>query len=338
MASQDPGTGPAKAVARRALVSYAELQILFAIIVLSLIYAVLFPDSFATTGTMLNMARVAGILLAVAIAQSFALIVGGFDISVGATMGLTSVVAATLMVSDVAIPLAICAGILTGAAVGLVNGIGIAVFRVTPFVMTLGMLTAARGLADLIANGGTIVGLPRAFSLFGRSEWFGVPSAACIGGIVMVFAWVVLQRSRAGLYIYSIGGSLETARVAGVPIVRYQILAYTICGALAAVAGLMLTSRVSVSQGSLGQGYELLSVATAVIGGVLIGGGVGRLFGVLLGVALITVLTTGLDIAGVNPFVQQMVTGSVLVLAVLISNLRSGRIGFLANAFGKSGR
>ena len=118
-----------------------------------------------------------------------------------------------------AIPLAICAGILTGAAVGLVNGIGIAVFRVTPFVMTLGMLTAARGLADLIANGGTIVGLPRAFSLFGRSEWFGVPSAACIGGIVMVFAWVVLQRSRAGLYIYSIGGSLETARVAGVPIV-----------------------------------------------------------------------------------------------------------------------
>jgi ribose transport system permease protein len=296
--------------------TYAELQILLAAAVLAIVFAVLYPDSFATTGTGLNMARVAGILLVVAIAQSFALIVGGFDISVGATMGLTSVVAATLMVGGVGIGWAILAGILTGSAVGLVNGIGIAVFRVTPFVMTLGMLTAARGLADLIANGGTIVGLPREFALFGRSAWYGVPSAACIGAIVLVLAWIVLQRTRAGLYIYSIGGSLETARVAGVPIVRYQVLAYTLCGALAAVAGLMLTSRVSVSQGSLGQGYELLSVATAVIG-------------VVLGVALITVLTTGLDIAGVNPFVQQMVTGSVLVLAVLISNFRSGRIPFL---------
>jgi ribose/xylose/arabinose/galactoside ABC-type transport system permease subunit len=321
----------------RGLISYAELQILLAIVVLSLIYAVMFPDSFATSGTMLNMARVAGILLVVAIAQSFALIVGGFDISVSATMGLTSVVAATLMVSDVAIGWAILAGILTGAAVGLVNGIGIAVFRVTPFVMTLGMLTAGRGLADLIANGGTIVGLPRTFAMFGRNAWYGVPSAACIALIVMVLAWFVLQRTRAGLYIYSIGGSLETARVAGVPIVRYQILAYAICGALAAVAGLMLTSRVSVSQGSLGQGYELLSVATAVIGGVLIGGGVGRLFGVVLGVALITVLTTGLDIAGVNPFVQQMVTGSVLVFAVIISNLRSGRVGLFGRISRKSG-
>lgn len=316
-----------KPAARRpALMTYAELQILLAALVLGIFFAILYPDSFATSGTALNMARVAGILLVVAIAQSFALIVGGFDISVGATMGLTSVVAATLMVGGAGIGWAILGGVLTGSAVGLVNGLGIAVFRVTPFVMTLGMLTAARGLADLIANGGTIVGLPREFALFGRSAWYGIPSAACIGAIVLVLSWIILQRTRAGLYIYSIGGSIETSRVAGVPIVRYQVLAYTLCGALSAVAGLMLTSRVSVSQGSLGQGYELLSVATAVIGGVLIGGGVGRLFGVVLGVALITVLTTGLDIAGVNPFVQQMVTGTVLVLAVLISNFRSGRI------------
>jgi ribose/xylose/arabinose/galactoside ABC-type transport system permease subunit len=310
------------------LFSSAELQILLAIISLGIVYTLSFPDSFATTGTMMNMARVAGILLVVAIAQSFALIVGGFDISVGATMGLTGVVASTLMVSDVSILVAIVAGILTGAVVGMTNGIGIAVFKVTPFVMTLGMLTAARGLADLIANGGTIVGLPREFALFGRAAWYGVPSAACIGAIVLVIAWVILQRSRAGLYIYAIGGSQETARVAGVPIVLYQILAYTVCGSLAAVGGLMLTSRVSVSQGSLGTGYELLSVATAVIGGVLIGGGVGRLFGVVLGVALITVLTTGLDIAGVNPFVQQMVTGCVLVGAVLIANLRTSSGGW----------
>ncbi len=304
----------------------AEIQILSAIIVLCIVFSFMFPDSFATTGTLLNMARVAGILLVVAIGQSFALIVGGFDISVGSTMGLVSVVCATLMLSDFGVGTAIALGILTGAAVGLVNGIGIAFFRVTPFVMTLGMLTAARGLADWIANGGTMTGLPRAFAMFGRNMWWGVPSAACIALIVGVIAWLVLQRTRAGLYIYAIGGSLETARVAGVPIVRYQMLAYTICGALAGIAGLMLTSRVGVAQGSLGQGYELLSVATAVIGGVLIGGGVGRLSGVVLGVILITVLTTGLDIAGVNPFVQQMVTGCVLVGAVLVANARSGKV------------
>ena len=313
-----------------------ELQILSAIVVLAIVFWVAFPDSFGTSGTLLNMARVAGIMLVVSIGQSFALIVGGFDISVGATMGLVSVVSATLMLGGVSVPLAIVFGILTGTAVGLVNGIGIALFRVTPFVMTLGMLTAGRGLADYIGNGGTMTGLPRSFALFGRAAWWGVPSAACIAIIVLIIAWFILQRTRAGLYIFAIGGGRETARVSGTPVVWYEMLAYTLCGTLAGVGGLMLTSRVSVAQGSMGQGYELLSVATAVIGGVAIGGGVGRLTGVVLGVLLITVLTTGLDIAGVNPFVQQMVTGCVLIAAVLVANARSGNLRNLLRVFRRS--
>jgi ribose transport system permease protein len=304
----------------------AELQILLAIVALALVFSFAFPESFATSGTALNMGRVAGIMLVVSIGQTFALIVGGFDISVGATMGLVSVTTALLMKGNVPVPQAIALGILAGAAVGLINGIGIAALRVTPFVMTLGMLTAVRGFADQLANGGSITGLPRAFALFGRGSWLGVPSAACIAAIAMVIAWLILQRTRAGLYIFAIGGSRETARVSGISVAVYETLAYTLCGAMAGVGGVMLTSRVSVAQGSLGQGYELLSVATAVIGGVQIGGGVGRLSGVLLGVLLITVLTTGLDIAGVNPFVQQIVTGLVLILAVLVSKVRSLQI------------
>jgi ribose/xylose/arabinose/galactoside ABC-type transport system permease subunit len=138
-----------------------------------------------------------------------------------------------------------------------------------------------------------------------------------------VIAWFILQRTRAGLYIFAIGGSRETTRVAGVFVELYEVLAYALCGTMAGVGGVMLTSRVAVAQGSLGQGYELLSVATAVIGGVLIGGGVGRLTGVVLGVVLVTVLNTGLDIAGVNPFVQQIVTGLVLISAVLLSKARA---------------
>jgi len=299
-----------------------ETQILLAIMLVAGFFSALFPDSFATTTTLNNMARVAGILAVVSIGQTFALVVGGFDISVGATMGFASVVAALLMKSGFDMPVAVCLALLAGASVGLVNGVGIAIFRVTPFVMTLGMLTAVGGLANQLANGGTITGLPRTLSMLGRSNWGFIPSAAAIAAIVLLLSWLVLQRTRIGLYIYSIGGSRETSKVAGVPVALHELIAYVACGLLAAVAGIMLTARVGVSQASLGQGYDLLSIATAVIGGVAIGGGSGRLSGVVLGVIFITVLTTGLDIAGVNPFVQQIITGAVLVAAVIVSKSR----------------
>ncbi|WP_158812143.1 ABC transporter permease [Beijerinckia sp. L45] len=296
-----------------------ELQILVGIVVLALAFAWMFPDSFSTSGTMMNMARVAGILLVVSIGQSFVLIVGGFDISVGATMGLVSIVVSLLLVGGTPIGAALPIGLAVGAIVGFVNGIGVAFLRITPFVMTLGMLTFAKGLADELGDGGTITRLPSALAYFGRRNWGVLPSSGCIAAIVLAVAWFVLQRCRAGLYLFAIGGSRETTRVAGVRVAAYEIIAYTICGLLAGLGGIMLTSRVSVGQGSLGQGYELLSIATAVIGGVAIGGGVGRLTGVLLGVLLITILTTGLDIAGVNPFIQQMITGIVLIIAVVVS-------------------
>jgi ribose/xylose/arabinose/galactoside ABC-type transport system permease subunit len=300
-----------------------EIQIFVAIVCLTGAFTYAFPDSFATSGTLLNMSRVAGIMLVVSIGQSFALIVGGFDLSVGATMGLVSVTCALLMKMGLGAGESVALAVLAGATVGLINGVGISVLGVTPFVMTLGILTAAHGLADQLANGRVITGFPREFSLYGRASWFGAPSAACIAIAVLFFAWFILQRTRAGLYIFSIGGSRETTRVAGVFVELYEILAYTLCGAMAGAGGVMLTSRVAVAQGSLGQGYELLSIATAVIGGVLIGGGVGRLTGVVFGVILITVLNTGLDIAGVNPFIQQIVTGIVLICAVLLSKARA---------------
>ena len=311
----------------------AEIQIFLAIVVLAILFSYAFPDSFATSGTLLNMARVAGIMMVVSIGQSFALIVGGFDISVGATMGLVSVICALLMKRGLEVPEAVGLGVLAGSTVGLINGIGISILGVTPFVMTLGILTAARGFADQLANGRVITGFPHEFALYGRASWWGVPSAACIAAATLVFAWFILQRTRAGLYIFAIGGSRETTRVAGVFVELYEVLAYTLCGTMAGVGGIMLTSRVAVAQGSLGQGYELLSVATAVIGGVLIGGGVGRLTGVVLGVILVTVLNTGLDIAGVNPFIQQIVTGLVLISAVLLSKARAVSIRTVARQF-----
>jgi ribose/xylose/arabinose/galactoside ABC-type transport system permease subunit len=300
-----------------------EIQILIAIAILATTFSIAFPDSFATSGTLLNVARVSSIMLVVAIGQAFALIVGGFDISVGSTMGLVSITVALLMKTGMDVPLAAVLATLVGTTVGLINGIGIALFRITPFVMTLGILTAARGLADELANGRVITGFPHVFAMYGRAMWGPIPSATCIALVVLVISRIILQRIRVGLYIFAIGGSRETTCVAGIPVALYEMIAYALCGTMAGIGGVMLTSRVGVAQGSLRQGYELLSVATAVIGGVLIGGGVGRLTGVVLGVILITVLNTGLDIAGVNPFLQQIVTGLVLILAVLLSQART---------------
>ncbi len=311
----------------------AELQLLLGIVALALVYSGLYPDSFPTLANLTEMARVGGILFVAAIAQSFALIVGGFDISVAANMGFVSIVSALCMTDGGSMPLGVGLGLLCGTGVGFANGFMIGRLGVTPFVATLGSLTFLYGLSNQLGNGGSVAGLPADLAWLGRGDWGPIPATVAIAAIACVLAWAILARSRAGLYIFSIGGSRETARVSGIPVIRYEVLAYTLCGFFTAVAGIMLTSRVSVGQGTLGQGYELLSVATAVIGGVAIGGGVGRLSGVFLGVVLLTVLTTGLDIGGINQFVQQMVTGAVLVGAVLIARMRGDRLASMRRMF-----
>jgi ribose/xylose/arabinose/galactoside ABC-type transport system permease subunit len=299
-----------------------EYQLLLAICVLGAVYSFLYPQSFPTSGNLMNMANVTSILFVAAIGQSFALVVGGFDISVGANMGFVSIVAAMFMTNGGSVVEGAAFGLLAGTLVGLGNGLLIARAGVTPFVATLGMMTCLGGLSDQISHGGSIAVLPDALGLLGRDPWGPVPSAIGLAAGACVLAWLLLRRTRAGLYIFAIGGSRETARLAGVSVTNYEMLAYVLCGFFAAVAGIMLTSRVSVGQGSLAQGYELQSIATAVIGGTAIGGGVGRLSGVLLGVVLLTVLTTGLDIAGINAFFQQMVTGVVLIGAVIVAQTR----------------
>lgn len=302
-----------------------ELQLLVGVAALAAIYSFRFPTSFLTVANIQEMSRVGGILFVAAMGQSFALIVGGFDISIAANMGFVSVVSALYMANGGSVAVGVVLGLISGTGVGLVNGLLIGRLAVTPFVATLGSLTFLYGLSNQLSDGGSVSGLPGSLSWLGRADWGPVPSTVAIAAMACVVAWLIFARSRIGLYIFSIGGSREAARVAGIQVVRYEILSYTLCGFFTAIAGIMLTSRVSVGQGTLGQGYELLSIATAVIGGVAIGGGVGRLSGVFLGVVLLTVLTTGLDIAGINQFMQQMITGLVLIGAVLIANMQTTR-------------
>lgn len=331
-ASPSPTPHPAKKTKKRSsdrlstILRSTEFQLLVGLITLSVVFLALFPDTFGTTQNVRNMATVAGILLVVAIGQSLVLLVGGFDLSVAANMGFVSIVAALQMSSGAPVTQAILVSLGAAAAVGLINGILIAVLKITPFVATLGMLTFLGGYANQLSGGRSIAGLPPEFSYFGGGSWGPIPSAVGIAAIVVAISWALLSRTRLGLYIYSIGGSPETSRVAGIAVARVRIAAFTLCGLLAGLAGLMVAARVSVGQDTLGSGYDLLSIATSVIGGVAIGGGIGRLSGVILGVVTLTVLTTGLDIAGLNDFVKQMVTGVVLIAAVLFAQIRGYRI------------
>jgi ribose/xylose/arabinose/galactoside ABC-type transport system permease subunit len=232
------------------------------------------------------------------------------------------VVCALSMTDGRSIAGSIVLGLLCGTLVGLANGVMIALLGITPFVATLGTLTFLGGYTNYLSDGQSVPGLPEDFSYFGGGDWGPLPSALCMAVAVLGLAWFLLSRTRLGLYIYAIGGSRETARTAGVIVARYELAAYALCGLFAGLGGLMLASRVTVGQDSLGQGYDLLSIATAVIGGVAIGGGIGRLSGVVLGVATLVVLTTGLDIAGLNAFVKQMITGVILIVAVLVAKMR----------------
>lgn len=306
----------------RKLRTYAtELQLLGGLAALALFFSLKYSHTFGTTTNLTNLARQGAILLVVAIGEMFALVIGGFDISVGANMGFTSTVSALVMTHH-GVPAGIVSGLAAATGAGLANGILIAVLRISPFVATLATLTFLFGLANQVSNGTSVGNLPNAFLWVGAKNWGPLPSTFCIALGVTILAWIVFTRTRAGLYVYAIGGSRDTSRLGGVPVVRYEILAYTVCGFLAGVGGIMLSSRVTVGQASLGSGTELQAIAAAVIGGVAIGGGVGRLWGVLLGVAILQVLQTGMDIAGLTEFVKDMVTAGVLVGSVLVTNLR----------------
>ena len=314
-----------------------ELQLLIALAALYAVFAAVRPSTFATWSNADNMARVGAILVVIAIGQAFALIVGGFDISVGANAGFVSVVIALVANEHGGLEVGIPVGLAAGLLIGLVNGFFIARLRVNPFVVTLGMLTFLIGLGNQIAGGASVATLSSSYRWFGANHWGPLPSSVCIAAIVLAVAWFVLDRSRLGLYIYSIGGSRDTARLAGAPVVRYEILAYGICGLLAGVGGMILGSQTTVGQAELGASYEVRSIAAAVIGGAVIGGGVGRLSGVVMGAALLAVLQTGLDISNVNEYIQRTITGIVLVLAVVVSQLRVGSFKDLAQILGMGG-
>jgi ribose transport system permease protein len=296
----------------------------------------LFVPHFLVLDNVFNVLRSSSFLVILAVGQMLVLIVGGFDLSVGAVVALTSVSSALVMAGlkdifpehpGLIILLGVLAGLGCGAAVGIVNGLCVAFLRVSPFMVTLGTASIATGIAQMLTNGIPVYGMPVSYvEGFGRALWLKLPSAVYLAiGIVFV-VWVVQNFTRAGRYIYAIGGNLQAAVVSGVPARIYLILAYTICSVLASASGLALTAQIGSGQAAINSQLTLESIAAAVIAGVSLKGGVGKVEMVALGAVFLLILTNAMDLLTIDPRVQTIFLGVIVVLAVALEELAKRRV------------
>ena len=299
-----------------------QLGVVLALVLL-VIVASFVSDRFLTVPNLLNILRQVAIVGILAVGQTFVILTAGIDLSVGAILGVSVVLFASLLEGHsmaVAIPL----GLLAGVAAGVINGIGIAYARIPAFIMTLGMLSFVRGLAFIHTGGMPIPILNENFYDVGNGYILGLPIPALFLIGTLIVSAVVLQVTPFGRSVYAIGSNEDAARLSGVPVRRYKLLVYVVSGFLAALAGLVYASQLSVGTPIAGQGYELDAIAAVVVGGTSLFGGKGSVFGTFVGTLIIGILANILNLTGVDPFVQQLFKGALIVVAVYVMS-RSNR-------------
>jgi ribose transport system permease protein len=310
-----------------------QFQSLIALAVMVLALSLL-SDRFLTVDNGLNILRQISVNLCLSVGMTLVILSGGIDLSVGAILALSGAVAAGLLKKGVVLATlgvqleftvlgAIVAGIAVGAAAGWFNGAVITRFRLPPFVATLGMLSIARGLTMLWTGGFPITSLGDGFGFIGTGALLGVPMPVWIMVALVAAFVVVTKRTRFGRHIYAVGGNERAALLTGLRVNRIKVGVYTLAGALAGVAGLIVTARLDSAQPNAGLGYELDSIAAVVIGGTSLSGGRGSIMGTVLGCLIIGVLNSGLFLLNVSPFWQQVIKGGVILLAVAIDKMNA---------------
>ncbi len=303
---------------RRFHPSWETLGLPIVVLAMTVGFALLAQNFFAVSNAG-NVARQVAVLGMVGAAQTVVIISGGIDLSVGSVLAVSNVLMA-MGLAQGSIVLGLVMALGSGLVLGLVNGSLIGLTRLPPFIVTLGMLSIARGLALTITDGVPIFGLPdTGFSWIGQGYVGPIPVPVLFMAGTFVVMQVLLTRTRFGTAVYAIGGNEQAAILAGIPTPRMKVLIYMLSGFTAALGGVILTARVNSGQPLLGEGLELQSVATVVIGGTYLFGGRGRLVGTLFGVMFVGILQNGLNLLGVSTFIQQVVIGASIIVAVLLT-------------------
>jgi ribose transport system permease protein len=269
----------------------------------------------------LDQVTVLGIL---AVGMTLVIVIGGIDLSVGSILAFGMMVMGWLKDSfNVPLPLAILIALLCGAVCGLINGLLVTKARLPAFIATLAMMSISRGLANIVTDGRQVVGFPDWFTSLSTVRHFGFLSITVALFLILVaITWIYLRYRSAGRSLYAIGGSAEVARLAGIKVQTLTIWVYIAAGTLAGIAGIAQASRLDSSEPSAGLGYELDTIAAVVIGGASLSGGIGGIGGTIVGVLIIGVLHNGLNLIGVSPFIQQVIIGAVIAVAVMADTLR----------------
>lgn len=301
----------------------AQLGIIFAFIAMVVVFSALRPQVFLSVENMTNIVKQTATISVVAFGMTIVMLAGGIDLSVGSIVAMCGVVAALLLGQGMPIPVAVIAALALGVAFGWVNGLVSVRWRIQPFLVTLGSMSVARGLALILSGGKTVYIDNKPFlNLMGRGNIGPIPVLLIWTLVFLVFSWALISRSTYGRRVRAVGGNEIAARQSGVRVGRVKIIAFMLSGFLSGFAALMMAGRLSSGLPSVGVGMELDAITAAVLGGTGFAGEGGSMIGTIFGALVLGTITTGLTILGVDPYVQLVVRGIVIVLAVILASSR----------------
>ncbi|WP_428774655.1 ribose ABC transporter permease [Vibrio sp.] len=295
------------------------IALLFLIVVVSFL-----NSNFFTVDNLLNILRQTSVNAIIAVGMTLVILTAGIDLSVGSVLALCGAFAASMIGLEVPVLIAVPTALLAGAALGAISGMVIAKGKVQAFIATLVTMTILRGATMVYTDGRPIstgfTDTADAFAWFGTGYMLGIPVPVWLMVVVFAAAWYLLNHTRFGRYVYALGGNESATRLSGINVDRVKIGVYAICGLLAALAGIIITSRLSSAQPTAGMGYELDAIAAVVLGGTSLMGGKGRIMGTLIGALIIGFLNNALNLLDVSSYFQMIAKGSVILLAVLVDN------------------
>ncbi|ODS82440.1 MAG: ribose ABC transporter permease [Cytophagaceae bacterium SCN 52-12] len=302
-----------------------QYGIAIAFVLICVLLSILHP-AFLTLSNLRVILTQVSINALLAFGVTFVIITGGIDLSLGSVLAVAGIAAAIFAHPDsypLVVPLA--AGIGTGILFGAFNGFVITKSKVPPFIVTLGTMTIARGLALIFSNGRPVSNLSDAFNFIGGGTIRGIPFPIVILVFTFIVCALLLGRTTWGRYMYAVGGNELAARASGINVNKVKMMVYTLCGGLAGIAGVLLTSRITTGQPNAGMGFELDAIAAAIIGGTSTSGGTGNMVGTLLGALLIGVISNGLDLMNVSSYYQLVIKGLIIVGAVVLDSVSKVR-------------
>ena len=320
MAQTNQATKPANPVLE--MLAKREAAIFIALIVISAGISLVAPQ-FLTAKNMYLVSRQISFVAIVALGELFVILTGGIDLSVGSTVGLSGMITGVALAAGVHPIFALPIGVLSGMLIGMFNGSVIAYVGITPFIVSLGALSMGRGLSLILTKGNPIIEMPSSFFFLAQSDLFGIPTPVIIAAIIAGIVHVTLTYTAFERRIYAIGGNEQATALSGVDVKMIKLKIYAICGLLAGIVGVLLVARFNSAQPATGKGWELDAIASAVIGGTSLSGGVGTVLGLLIGATVMGVIRNGLVLMQVSAYWQDFIIGGIIVLAAVIDRIKN---------------